>query len=247
MARQERNSVDYFPFICKEGKAMFYIENKYGNDGFAVWVKLLRQLAVTSYHYLNLSNKTELMFLSAKCRVSEEVLISIIDDLTELGEFDSELWKENRIIWGQKFIDSIADAYKKRNNECISYEGLLTLLASLGIRKPPKGRSKGAGNTQSKVKKSKEEKSKGFTPPTLEEVKDYFKEKGYDPKAGERAFDYYDDLKWFDSQGNQVKSWKSKMNSVWFKDENKIKTNGQIANPKTNTNPYLEYMKPECR
>ena len=43
MARPERNNVDYFPFLCKEGKAMFYIEQKYGNDGYATWIKLLRQ------------------------------------------------------------------------------------------------------------------------------------------------------------------------------------------------------------
>lgn len=53
MARPERNNVDYFPFICKEGKAMYYIEQKYNNDGYATWVKLLRQLAVTNYHFLN--------------------------------------------------------------------------------------------------------------------------------------------------------------------------------------------------
>lgn len=33
MARPQRNNVDYFPFFCKEGKSMFYIEQKYGNDG----------------------------------------------------------------------------------------------------------------------------------------------------------------------------------------------------------------------
>ena len=26
MARPERNTVDYFPFMCDEGKKMFYIE-----------------------------------------------------------------------------------------------------------------------------------------------------------------------------------------------------------------------------
>ena len=33
MARPERNNVDYFPFLCKEGKAMYYIEKKYKNKG----------------------------------------------------------------------------------------------------------------------------------------------------------------------------------------------------------------------
>ena len=55
MARPERNNVDYFPFSCEEGEKMFYIEQTYGNDGFAVFVKILRELARKDFHYLNLS------------------------------------------------------------------------------------------------------------------------------------------------------------------------------------------------
>jgi len=134
MARPERNNVDYFPFICEDGNKMFYIEETYGNDGFAVFVKILRELAKTNYHYLDLSKATTVMFLSSKCKVSKEVLILIIKDLVELGKFDNVLWNENSIIWCQDFIDSIQDAYFKRKNKCISYDGLLLLLISLGVR-----------------------------------------------------------------------------------------------------------------
>jgi len=158
MARPERNNVDYFPFICKEGKAMYYIEDKYGNDGFATWIKILRQLAVNNYHYINLSEKVEIMFLSSKCKVSEETLISIINDLSELGEFNALLWVESKIIWSQKFMEHIQDAYNKRKNKCITYEGLLHLLDSLGVRKLSKLPLKGGINTQSKVEKKKEDK-----------------------------------------------------------------------------------------
>lgn len=160
MARPERNNVDYFPFFCEDGNKMFYLEETYGNDGFATFVKLLRELAKTDYHYLNLSKPSTLMFLSAKCKVSKEVLESIINDLVDLGKFDSELWKENKIIWCQDFIDSIQDAYKKRNNKCITYDSLLTLLMSLGIRKPSKSTLTVSNNTQSKEKENKEEKNK---------------------------------------------------------------------------------------
>lgn len=160
MARPERNNVDYFPFLCKEGKAMYYIEKTYGNDGYASWVRILRQLAVTNYHFLNLSDKVELMYLSSKCNISSETLISIINDLCDLDEFDKELWANNSIVFSQKFIDTIQDAYKKRNNKCITYEGLRTLLSSLGILKPNKLLPKVPLNTQSKVKYTKEEKTK---------------------------------------------------------------------------------------
>jgi len=64
-----------------------------------------------------------------------------------------------------------------------------------------------------------------FIPPTLEEVKAYFKEKGYSEVSAEKAFNYYDIAGWKDSKGNQVKNWKQKMMGVWFVEVNKIVNN----------------------
>jgi hypothetical protein len=167
MARPQKNTVTYFPLDCDDGKKMYYIEETYGNDGYATFIKLLKELARSEYHYLNLSKQTTVMFLSSKCKVSKEILISIISDLVELEKFDKELWDENRIIWCQDFIDSIQDAYLKRKNKCIDRISLLQLLTSIGVRKPlklpPKPLKEGLlapDNPQSKVKESKEEEIK---------------------------------------------------------------------------------------
>lgn len=164
MARPTRNDVDYFPFMCKEGKGMFVIEEKYGNDGFATWIKILRSLATTNFHYLNLSDPSEKMFLSAKCKISQSVLESIVDDLINLGEFDKELWRDFSILYSEKFIESIEDAYKKRNNSPLTKNQLLDHLSSLGVIKPSKSIPKhslnplkGGDNPQSKVEYSKVE------------------------------------------------------------------------------------------
>jgi len=160
MARPERNNVDYFPFICEDGNKMFYIEETYGNDGFAVFVKILRELAKTNYHYLDLSRPTTIMFLSAKCKVNKEVLISIVKDLVDLGKFDSVLWNENSIVWCQDFIDSIQDAYFKRKNKCITYDGLLLLLIGLGVRKQDKSKPTVPVKPQSIVEDTKPNETK---------------------------------------------------------------------------------------
>lgn len=138
MARKQRNTVDYFPFICKEGETLFCLEETYGNDGFAVFIKILRSLATTEYHYIDLSSTRTKMFLAAKCKVSKDILESIIQDLVELRKFDSELWDKGSIIWCQDFIDNIQDAYKKRSNNCITKSQLKELLGSKGIPKPSK-------------------------------------------------------------------------------------------------------------
>lgn len=159
MARPQKNTVSYFPFYCEDGKKMYYLEETYGNDGFATFIKILRELAKTEYHYLNLSENTTMMFLSSKCKVSKETLLSIIKDLVDLGKFNEMLWNENKIIWCQDFVDSIQDAYEKRKNKCITFDGLLLLLISLGVRKQPKQPLQGGINTQIKEKKIKEEES----------------------------------------------------------------------------------------
>jgi hypothetical protein len=89
-------------------------------------------------------------------------------------------------------------------------------------------RTQSDGNAikESKVKENKKKDSK-FTPPTLIEVQEYFKENGYTIESATKAFNYYDSANWVDAKGNKVKSWKQKMQGVWFKDENKIKITTQ--------------------
>jgi len=162
MARPERNDVDYFPFLCKEGKAMFYIDKKYKNDGYATWVKTLRALAVTNYHFLNLSEDAELMFHASKCNITEEVLLSILNDLVTLGEFDADFW-QHRVIYNQKFNDSISDAYKKRGNKMMKKEELMQFLCDKGVIKEQKAYvnpQKVSVNPQSILKETKVKETK---------------------------------------------------------------------------------------
>ena len=216
MARPERNNVDYFPFYCEDGNKMYYLEETYGNDGFATFVKLLRELAKTNYHYLDLSKPTTLMFLSAKCKISKETLLSIIKDLVELGKFDSVLWNENSIIWCQDFVDSIQDAYNKRNNKCITYEGLLLLLSSLGIRKHGKSTTTVPINPQSILKKRKVNKSKENNIPDFIEFLNHAKELKplVDEFSVKAKYESWVSNEWKDGNDNEIKNWKSKLNNT---------------------------------
>lgn len=232
MARPERNNVDYFPFMCEDGNKMFYIEETYGNDGFATFVKLLRELAKTNYHYLDLSKPTTIMFLSAKCKVSKEILTSIIKDLVDLGKFDKMLWEENSIIWCQDFIDSIQDAYKKRNNECITFDGLVNLLISLGIRKQSKCISKVSVNTQRKEEYSKVDNNKINKIPEFSEFLLFALEK--EPLICEvdlkRKFDSWVVNGWKDGNDKKISNWKSKLlNTVKYIDKKKKAINNGMV------------------
>ena len=166
MARPQKNKIEYFPHPVTHGKKMSYMEKKYGNDGYAVWFKILEELGNTDFHYLNLSDEIQIMFLSDRCLVSEERLLDIIKDLIKLKEFDLNLWNENTILFSNKFIESIKDAYLKRTNDCINENSILILLDGLGVRKlskskpkPIKSKPEGGDNTQTTLKETKVNKT----------------------------------------------------------------------------------------
>ena len=37
--------------------------------------------------------------------------------LLDLKKFDKNLWESSKILFNEKFVESIKDAYKKRSNE----------------------------------------------------------------------------------------------------------------------------------
>jgi hypothetical protein len=69
---------------------------------------------------------------------------------------------------------------------------------------------------------SAKSKKKGFVPPTLDEVKVFFRDNGYSEEIAIRAFKHYEDNDWKDSYNNKVLNWKSKVRNNWFKDQYKI-------------------------
>src|SRR5690606_19113280 len=150
------NTVNYFPHPVNHGRKMFYMRSKFGNDGYTVWFMLLENLGKAEYHYLDMSDKVQVMYLSSEMMVTEERLLEIINALSEFGEIDKELWTEERIIFSEKFVKSIEDAYRKRSNTCIDKNSLLRILEGKGRslhsmfrRKPINAQGKGDIKPQS--------------------------------------------------------------------------------------------------
>ena len=113
MARPQKQTVDYFPHQCTHGKTMYILEQKYGNDGYAFWFKLLELLGTTEGHYLKLENPVDWEFLTAKTRLSGETCEEILNLLVKLEAIDAEAW-EQRMVWCEKFIENVKDAYRNR-------------------------------------------------------------------------------------------------------------------------------------
>lgn len=172
MAREQRKDVDYFPHDCTHGRKMHIIETKYGNDGYATWFKLLEQLGKANNHYIDASDEMTLMFLTSVFKIDEEKTLSILNDLAKLGAIDKLLFDDYKVIFSQKFADSVQDAYRNRKGKIFQYSDILDEIRQKNGQSYVRMTPNDANLTEvipkvkySKVKESKEEKIKEeYTP-----------------------------------------------------------------------------------
>jgi len=117
MARPQKQTVDYFPHDAKasEGDTLTILQSRFGNDGYAFWFKLLEKISSSENHVIDCRNPIKWQLLLAKTSTNEERGSAIMDLLCELEAIDAQLWRESKIIWCQKLVNNIADAYKNRN------------------------------------------------------------------------------------------------------------------------------------
>jgi hypothetical protein len=92
---------------------MFIIEQKYGNDGYAFWFKLLEMMGKEDGHFIDFRDESKWAFFQAKTKLSEETCQEIFDLLAKLGAIDPSFWKI-RVVWSQNFVDGIASVYGNR-------------------------------------------------------------------------------------------------------------------------------------
>lgn len=159
MARPKKKGVDYFPHDCITGKTIFILEQKFGNDGYALWFKLLEYLGTKEGHFLDCSDLEDMEFLQAKTRLDGETICRILDLCANLNAIDRELWNR-KIVWSQRFVDGISDVYVNRRVETPSKPSNYTVSTVLNPAKPAFSGTPTSKSTQSKVKESKVDKSK---------------------------------------------------------------------------------------
>lgn len=116
MGRDKKRTVDYFPHECNHGRTMDILEDRFGNDGYAFWFKLLEILGDTDGHYFDYSHDENRMWFASKMNMSEGRCDEILCTLSRLDSIDTELWEQEQIIWSDNFVKNISDVYDKRSS-----------------------------------------------------------------------------------------------------------------------------------
>jgi hypothetical protein len=184
---------------------MFILEERYGNDGYAFWFKILETLGHTQCHFIDLNKESELEYLRSKTRCDEDKITEILNLLARLEAIDPVLW-ENKIIWSQNFVDGISDVYTRSRHTLPPSKpdnyALKPHATNLSTQICPQSKVK-----ESKVKESKVIHRGLFRKPSLEEVSVYCLErnKGIDPEAW---INHYTSNGWMVGK-NKMKDWKA--------------------------------------
>lgn len=117
MARPRKQTVDYFPHDTDasiNSRTLAILENKFGNDGYTFWYKLLELLGRKDGHYFDFTDDDGLEYLASETRIKDvETVKEMLEILVRRGSIDRELF-EHKIIWCQSFVNGVADAYRNR-------------------------------------------------------------------------------------------------------------------------------------
>lgn len=114
MPRPTKQTVDYFPHYVSESKTKFTLENRWGNDGYAFWFKLLELICKTDGHAYSLKDPLDWEYFISVMKVNDDIATAIISKLVEIGKIDRELWEIDKTIWCPTLMEHIKFVYDKR-------------------------------------------------------------------------------------------------------------------------------------
>ena len=211
-----KRGIDYFPLDVVLDDKFELIEAEYGLMGFGVVVKLLQKIYGGQGYYIEWNDEVALLF-ARKNGVGGNVVSEIIAASIKRGIFDKALYERYSVLTSAGIQRRYLEAVSRRKG--VELDKRYLLLSIPEIKGDVDISSENADisgenadiSKQSKVEKSKVNKNRGskaeFTPPTLEEVKEYCKERKSKIDA-ERFFNYYEANGW-----SNIVDWKAKLRS----------------------------------
>lgn len=213
--RKNKYTVDYFPHYCgNESKTMFILENKFGLKGYAIWYKTLELLGKSEYHFIDLRDDTDMLYLISKLGISEEEFTNIYDLLAKLNAIDLELWN-HKIVFSDNFVFNVEDAYVRRKG--------INVLHKLDLCKHLLIKCEHNVTKESKVNNSKVNKSK------INEKKiTIFKENNFDINSEEVDIIYKSYPSFYISNGIKKSTGKTKENKKQIEKLLKGKSNEDV-------------------
>lgn len=118
MPRPNRRNADYFPHPARPGRILDSLQRRWGNDGYAIYWKVLELLTDADEHYLDLSTPDSMELFIGYLQVPPETINQVMTSMANLRFIDPDLWYQHRAVWCEQLVDSmLAEVYRKRGSD----------------------------------------------------------------------------------------------------------------------------------
>ena len=116
MGRLPKIGVDYFTLDvhAASGPTLFTVQNRFGNDGYALWFKLLEFMGTQEKLYADFSVPKDWEYFVSLARVDKDRAVAILDLLANIDAIDKELWTTKKIVWSNNFAGRAKPVFDKR-------------------------------------------------------------------------------------------------------------------------------------
>lgn len=167
MARPLKEGIDYFPLDCQLDDKFELIEAEFGLAGFGVVVKLFQKIYGQQGYYIEWNNEVALLF-AKRIGLGGRAVSEIINASIKRGIFDKKLYAKYHILTSSGIQKRYLEAVGRRRKVNIKTEYLLVNYTLKEINADKNGVNADnnlineSNNTQSKVNKSKVNKSNKF-------------------------------------------------------------------------------------
>ena len=168
MARPIKQGLDYYPQDCVDNTGLQLLEAECTIIGYAVVIKLYQQIFQEHGYYLPWDTDIAILF-AKKCAIELSQLESIMEVAVKRDIFDKEKYQKESILTSVWIQNTFFEITKRRKNVEVREEYLLVSAPQksenvdnngVNVDNNPENAYQ---STQSKVKKSKEKKSKAIT------------------------------------------------------------------------------------
>jgi Domain of unknown function (DUF4373) len=150
MARPLKTGLDYFPLDCDLCEKVYALDAKFGNDGFAAWVKLLQAIYKTDDGCFRFSDVFRRTTAAKRANLSEEQWNNIVEYMLEVGLFDREAFDSEGVLTSngiKKRIDGVSGERAAARKRALSRP-------SPSPTPPPKRRSEKSRREESRVEET---------------------------------------------------------------------------------------------
>ena len=159
MARPTKQGVDYFPLDVYLDDKFKFIQIKYKLEGFAILIKLFQK--VYSYGYWYIWTEDEALIFVDENKTELELVNNVIEEAVKRDIFDKDLFNQYNILTSKGIQKRYKEIVRRRKDVEVVVEYLL-IDNDFGVNdniKPTSSPHNDDKSTQSKLNKTKEDKS----------------------------------------------------------------------------------------